>query len=373
MGVPLLLPAKVGDPINSPDARIRASIGFGNDCEPYVDPLVPGLNFPIAPPGVQLPSCFAIEQTRGDPGISELLERVYTGDPQTQAIAIGELERRAVDRFLERRAAAMSTQMLAEALIATGQLRLGPEAFTSPAAQAALGAALAASGGSMASPSMFGISGFAPGATIPLGFLPSVDPAMTSIGSFGGGLLGTLAGAAIGVGGQFLQQRLMQQAQEEAFKRQRDLLLLQAQLGAGSPMMLAPSAGAGAGQIVVGADGSIRVGQLGMNASLNLTDMGQVQGPVWPPGAAGSCGRGAVTVSPMDAPSLYRVGCSGSVTPRARFYALRSNGLRDLFVRVGTVNSVSPRTLTRFARRWAKQAKLSVGPRSTRRGRRRPR
>lgn len=261
---------------------------------------------------------------------------------------------------------------LAKALIASGQLQLPASAFATPEAQAALAAALtprqqlAPGAAPMTSPSMFGISGFAPAPSMPLSFLgglPTFDPAMS-----GGSILGTLGNAAINIGSAYLAQQLAAKQAEEAFKRQRDLLLLQSQLGLGLGQQQQP-------QVIVGANGQITVGQTQMNAQVGLVDMGQVQGPVWTqvPGGAGSpCGGGTVTLNPMDSPGLYRLQCSGQVTPRSRFYALRANGTRDLFVRVGTVNSVSPRTLTKFARRWAKQAKLTLGSRR-RGGRRRPR
>jgi len=90
------------DPTISPDARVRASVGVGNDCEPYVDPLI-GLYYPIAPPGVWLPSCFAVDQTRALPGVEAILERIYAGaTPQIKLEAIGELERAAIEVLTEK-------------------------------------------------------------------------------------------------------------------------------------------------------------------------------------------------------------------------------------------------------------------------------
>ena len=95
------------DPTISQDARVRARVGVGNDCEPYVDPLI-GLAYPIAPPGVQLPSCFAVDQTRGAPGVAEILERIYAGaTAQIKAVAIAQLERQPLERF----AASLRAQM----------------------------------------------------------------------------------------------------------------------------------------------------------------------------------------------------------------------------------------------------------------------
>lgn len=285
---------------------------------------------------------------------------------------------------------AISQEALARALIESGQLQLGPEAFTSPAANAAIVAALR--GVPMSSPgSWFGLAGVAPGGSFPLmpfgptgGFAPS--PLENPFG--GGSLLGALGGAAINVGQAFLAQRLQEQAAEEAFKRQRDLLILQQQLGLTRfPEGMFPG-GMNGGQM--NAQG-VKLGPDGRLVGCNpMVDM-ECQGPVWtaqpggfttgggfPGGAAipGACGvRGTVTVSPIDAPALYRSGCSGSVSTRGRFFALRSDGTRDLFVRVGKVQSVSPRALTRFARRWAREAGLVAAKRGAggRRGRRRPR
>ena len=208
----------------------------------------------------------------------------------------------------------------------------------------------------MSSPFMLGVGIGAPGGAMPLSFLPQ-----PFIGSGGGqDLLGGLLQGGIQLGTTFLQQQLLAKQQEDAFKRQRELLLLQAQIGS-QPLGFGQQ-----GQVQVGPDGTLTMGGNGM----------PLQGPSWSGFEGGACcPKGPVTLSPMDAPSLYRQGCGpcATVTPRSRFFALRANGTRDLFVRVGTVNSVSPRTLTKFARRWAKQAKLTVGARGARRGRRRPR
>lgn len=343
------------DPTISPDARIRASVGVGNDCEPYVDPII-GLAYPIAPPGVQLPSCFALDNTRGAPGVAEILERVYAGStPQVKAVAIGELERLALERFAATQKALMTYNATELAFFREQQRRIDAGLPIITAAQLA-----PLTGGSMSS--MFGIT-TSLGSSVPTtGFLlPALTPgAVPFLGplsdpTFLGGALGTAAQVAA----QIFLQRQQEKAAEDAFKRQLQLLMLgqngqQPQPGGG--------AGAGGGQVVVNPDGTLGMAPAG----------GMAFGPSW----AGfeRCGQGgAITVSPMDAPSIYRAGCSGVSNPRGRFYALRANGNRDLFVRVGTVNSVSPRTLTKFARRWAKQAKLTIGGRGGRRGRRRPR
>jgi len=312
-------------------------------------------------------------------GIERIFGQLGAGDPQRDpryfapasqsASYFDMLQARAnaLRECLPRARMASEQLALAQALIQTGQLKLGPEAFSSPAAMSALAAGLAAAGGSMSSPLFFGVGGVAPGPTMPFSFLPTVDP------TFSTGVLGTLGNVAIGLGGQFLQNQLLAKQQEDAFKRQRDLLLLQAQLQAQTGQRL--GFGEQQGNVVVGADGTIRVGNMQANAQMTLTET--PQGPIWTmvPGGAGCCPTGPVTVSPADAPSLYKQGCGpcGTMAPRSRFYALRANGSRDLFVRVGTVNSVAPRVLTRFAKRWAKAAKLTVGSRGTRRGRRRPR
>ena len=193
--------------------------------------------------------------------------------------------------------------------------------------------------------------------------------------------LGEVGGSLIGLGTAYLQNQWAMKAQEEAFKRQRQLLelqLMQQQLAFSGRM---------GGQVVVGPGGLTMEGggsmSLGEPPCNPMVDP-MCAGPVWTPGpmltggGGGCCPRGAITVTPADAPGLYRQGCSpcSPVQTRARFFALRADGTRDLFVRVGKVQSVSPRTLTRFARRWAKEAKLTVsargGPRA-RGGRRGPR
>lgn len=287
-----------------------------------------------------------------------------------------------------------SQQALAEALIATGQLELGPEAFASPAASAALATAL---GGRMSSPflpsagSMFGLSGNAPGSSFPLmpfgqgGFGGFTGPMENPFGA--GSIIGALGGAAINIGSAYLAQQIAEKQREEEFKRARELLMLQAQLGLTRlPEGMFP--------------GGMQGGQMSAKG-VKLTPDGRLvgcipgpgdpgcSGPVWdmppgsfntgggfPGGSGGACGpRGPVTVSPIDAPALYTTGCSGTRSTRSRFFALRNDGTRDLFVRVGKVQSVSPRALTRFARRWAREAGLTTQKRGAgvRRGRRRPR
>lgn len=202
----------------------------------------------------------------------------------------------------------------------------------------------------------FMVPSFTPGAVAGQGFLgPLSDP------TFLGGALGTAAQVAA----QIFLQRQQEKAAEDAFKRQLELLRLTRENGQ-LPPGTTQSPGTGQGTVVVNPDGT-----LGM-AGGSMTPFG----PSWVGFENfGRCRQEAPTVSPMDAMAIYRAGCNGTLSPRGRFYALRANGLRDLFVRVGTVNSVSPRTLTKFARRWAKQAKLTVGARSSsrRRGRARPR
>jgi len=222
--------------------------------------------------------------------------------------------------------------------------------------------------GGMMVPSLFGIGIGAPGGSLPISFLPQTSIGfLPQLGDAIGGALPTLTTIAA----QFFLQQQQQKAMEDAAKaRLRELQALQSLgFGQNGQQQQGPFPGGGQGTVVVNPDGS-----LGMSSGGG----GMPFGPSWigPDGRilGGSCGTsGAITLSPSDAPGLYRTGCSGIPSPRGRFYALRSNGNRDLFVRVGTVNSVSPRTLTKFARRWAKQAKLSIGSRSSRRGRRRPR
>lgn len=92
---------------------------------------------------------------------------------------------------------------------------------------------------------------------------------------------------------------------------------------------------------------------------------------------SGLCGQRRTTVvDMMSAPGIFRLGCGG-YKPVAKVIAQRMDGRRDLFVRVGEINSPSPRVVKRFAKRWAKEAGLSVhargGPRRRAYRRRRPR
>lgn len=265
----------------------------------------------------------------------------------------------------------LDQQALAEALIRTGQLSLGPEAFTSPAAQAALAAAL----GGRAMSSFFPIAGVPPGGSTP--FMPFGAPMTPFLGGDStfnaglGGVFGTLAQQA----GQFFLQQQAAKQQEELIKQQIKLLMAQAAVPVATPMGFAgPLMGPLLGGLATGLGAAGAEGLISMLAGgPEATAFGAVAG-----GAC--CGpRGAASVSPMDAPGIYRTGCgpcgSKQLITRNRFFALRSDGTKDLFVKVGKVQSVSPRTLNRFARRWAKEAKLAIGSRrsSSRRRYRRPR
>lgn len=355
------------DPTISPDARVRASVGVGNDCEPYVDPLI-GLSYPIAPPGVVLPSCFALDNTRGEPGVEAILERVYAGaTAQVKVEAIAQLERLALERFAAR---ALSMSMpainpLTGVAFTPMELSFIDRCNADPVNCRALIAAN--TGGSMSSP----FNSFLGGPTmssLPFGFsLPSLTPGpigfLPQLGDALGGALPQLATIAA----QFFANQQAAKAQEDALKRQLELARLLAM---------------GGGSMALGFTNRDPLGDIlgGMQQG------GQQQGPVWtgagqttiggPFLPSGSCGpRGAVSVSPGDAPGIYKQGCSGALSTRARFFALRSDGTRDLFVKVGKVQSVSPRTLNRFARRWAKEAGLTASKRGAGRGRgrRRPR
>jgi hypothetical protein len=194
----------------------------------------------------------------------------------------------------------------------------------------------------------FGIPGFSPG----LSFLPPLGDAI-------GGALPTLATIA---GQFFLQQQLAKQQEDAAKARLRELQVL-AGIQGGGALMLGQN---GQQTVVVNPDGTIGMGTAAGGMPL--------QGPVWPFQPTGTCGpRGSVSVSPADAPAIYKAGCSGALSTRNRFFALRSDGTRDLFVKVGKVQSVAPRTLNRFARKWAKEAGLVASKRGAARGRRRPR
>lgn len=333
-----------------------------------VDPLTAGLCDAPLP---------ALDQ--GISGLAEYLRLAGAGDARldprtrapgsTSAVYFDYLSRR-LDAL---RACRMERTMngdLARALISTGQLQLGPDAFQSPEARAALAQAL--QGGSMATPWSLGFVQ-APGlATLPFGFSGGAGSSSilfpqaggNAVGG-GGDLFGTVLGGLINVGGNFLLQQQAAKAQEDLLKRQLQLVQAQQQVG------LVPQLGTGVLGGMVG--GMMEQGAESLLGNL-MSGAGNSLMGLLGLGPTGTCGGGPPTVSPSDAAAIYRTGCSGVAAPRGRFYALRANGTRDLFVRVGTVNSVSPRVLDRFARRWAKQAKLSVGKRATRAsGRRRPR
>lgn len=83
------------DPLVSPDARVRASVGAGNDCEPYAD-----FGYYIAPPGVVLPACSTVDTVlswaRRDPRnnqiAQEILDLVYTGPGRNDYSGFAALE-----------------------------------------------------------------------------------------------------------------------------------------------------------------------------------------------------------------------------------------------------------------------------------------
>lgn len=263
----------------------------------------------------------------------------------------------------------LDQQALAEALIRTGQLSLGPEAFTSPAAQAALAAAL----GGRSMSSFFPIAGVPPGGSTPFMPFGAPTPFLGGDSTFNtglGGVFGTLAQQA----GQFFLQQQAAKQQEELIKQQIKLLMAQAAVPVATPMGFAgPLMGPLLGGIATG------VGAAGAEGLINMLAGGGPEATAFGAVAGGGCcaPRGAVSVSPMDAPGIYRTGCgpcgSTQMITRNRFFALRSDGTKDLFVKVGKVQSVSPRALNRFARRWAKEARLTVSARSRAKGKRRPR
>lgn len=366
------------DPTISPDARVRASVGVGNDCEPYLD-----FGFAIAPPGVLLPNCTTVDEVRRDPRAAAIFERIYAGaTAQIRGEAIGELERLRVQIRAERALTASMYNETELAFFREQQRRIDAGLPIITAAQLApltirpATGPTVATGVPMTSASWFGLNGSAPGFSFP-----------TASFGFGGFTLPQIGDAVVGslptlttLAAQYFLQQQQIKAQEDAAKRQLELVRLQlmaAQMG-GNAQQLAMG-----GRVVIGPDGSISMGA-GMGAG-DLTcvpgvDPGCV-GPTWPVmpmlpggGAAGGCGpRGAIAVSPADAPGIYKQGCGGTISTRARFFALRPDGTRDLFVKVGKVQSVSPRTLNRFARRWAKEAGLTASKRGSGRGRRRPR
>lgn len=359
------------DPTISPDARVRASVGVGNDCEPYLD-----FGFTIAPPGVQLPNCTTVDEVRADPRSGPIFQRIYAGaTPQIQVEAIAELERLRVQIRAERALTAAMYNPTELAFFREQQRRIDAglpiitdRDLAALTVRPATGPTVA-TGVPMTTASWFGLNGSAPGFSFP-----------TASFGFGGFTLPQIGDAVVGslptlttLAAQYFLQQQQLKAQEDAQKRLLELARIQAMAGGGMPLMLGQQ-----GTVVVGPDGTLTMGGgSGMPGCVPGVDPGCV-GPTWPignlPGGGGACGpRGAVAVSPVDAPGIYKQGCGGSISTRARFFALRPDGTRDLFVKVGKVQSVSPRTLNRFARRWAKEAGLTASKRGSSRGRRRPR
>jgi hypothetical protein len=245
-------------------------------------------------------------------------------------------------------------------------------------------------GGPMSS-SWFGLGGFSPGGTTPI--LPFGLPFQAGGGGTNPFGLPTLGDAAGGGGGSIFGTVV--QAIPGLLTGLANAGIIRGSVGqifATMPQQQAPQFPVApqlppGSTIVVGANGQLQVGNMGMSGGFQLGEMAPmpapmpIQGPIWtqPQLGGGACGpRGSITLDPSTAPGLYRQGCSpcSPVQTRARFFALRPDGTRDLFVRVGKVQSVSQRTLTRFARRWSREAGLTTtkrGARARGRSRRRPR
>jgi len=361
----------------SPDPRVRARIGLGNDCEPYVDFGI------LVQPQDELPNCALLDLAR-EIGRPDLAEDLYAGVPaptaadrQVRLTATRTLEQIRAARILNVSSPmAMTTtwdqQKLAEALIASGQLTLGADAFRSPDAQAALAMALAAAstatasptGGSMSAP-WFGLGGSAPGLSFPISFQPfgstpfaALPPAGDAAGGGGGGGFFDLLGTGLQIGGQFfLQQQAARQA-EELLKQQQRLLQQQSMLGfaPAAPGLAVPFLG----PLLGGMAGGLGTGlvQEGMSMLGNLLG-----------GAGPSCGRRP----PQMAPSLFRTGCSGKPSLPSRQQIIGPDGNLYVIASLGraTRGSREASTMRRLAR--DNGFKVSRTGNAGRRGRRSPR
>jgi len=227
------------------------------------------------------------------------------------------------------------------------------------------------------SSSWFGLGGFSPGGTTPIlpfglpfqaggaGVSPFALPTFgDAAGGGGGSIFGSIVGALPGLLSGLSQAGIIRGSVGEFFAPQMQQMAMQpfAQMASVGGILANPTLQ----QIFAGAAGGVAGGLVNQ-----LTGGAQV------PALPGACGpRGAITLDPMSAAGLYRQSCSGTLQTRPRFFALRPDGTRDLFVKVGKVQSVSQRTLTSFARRWAKEAGLTATKRGrgvARRARRRPR
>lgn len=187
---------------------------------------------------------------------------------------------------------------LARALISTGQLQLGPEAFQTPAAMAALRAALA--GGNMSS-SWFGLGGISPGGTTP--FNPFGPPTFVDGGGGGilpdavggGSILGSLASALPGI--------LTGLAQAGVIRGSVGQFLAPMQQMAAPMQQLVPIAGlpaSVAGLLNISPSTVMAGGSLAIDAMQMLSGLF----------GGSSSGRG-----PVDAPSLFRMTASGTRLP----------------------------------------------------------
>lgn len=246
---------------------------------------------------------------------------------------------------------------LARALIASGQLRLGPEAFQTPEAMAALRAALA--GGSMSS-SWFGLGGISPGGTTP--FNPFGAPTFVDGGGGGilpdavggGSILGSLASALPGILTGLAQAGVIRGSVG-------NFLAPMQQMAAAAPMQqFVPIAGLPAS---VAGLLNLTPTQVMAGGSLALDAMQMLSGLF----GGGSSGRG-----PVDAPSLFRMTASGTRLP-ARQQVRGPDGSLYIIQSLGKATRGS-REISAM-RRLANTNGYTVARRGTRgrgRGRRRP-
>lgn len=366
------------DPTISPDARVRATVGVGNDCEPYLD-----FGFTIAPPGVLLPNCTTLDRVRDratrEPAIAAVLpaiyDQIYLGATyQEKAAGLRALEALVSVPFDASVGMAggnvFSQELLAQQLIASGQLTLGPEAFQSPAARAALAMALAMPtaspvGGSMSS-SWFGLGGIAPGGTtpiLPFGFQAggSGSSVLFPDAAGGGGgsdVFGSLLGALPGLLTGLAQAGVIRGSVGNALAPMQQIFP-QAALPATTTQAVL--------QTLLGGVANLTPTQVMAGGSLAIDAMQMLSGLFGTNGA--TCGARP----PVQAPSLFRMGCGGRMSLPARQQVVGPDGSLYVIASLGKATRGSREEST--MRRLARQNGFTVARKGSARsrGRRRPR
>jgi len=264
---------------------------------------------------------------------------------------------------------AIRQEDLARALIASGDLRLGPEAFQSPDARAALAmglqmalqASASPTGGNMSS-AWFGLGGSAPGFSFPItgfgGTIPQFPVSVDAVG--GGGLLGTFGGL-LNTGLQLFGANQQANAQEDLLKLQ--LQIAQANAMAAQQSFL-PGLGAATLPAILGGIGT------GVGTGAVAAGMGMLQS-LFTGGGGMGCG---VSRPPVQAPSLFRTNACGKMSLPARQQVIGPDGSLYIVASLGKATRGSREQST--MRRLARQNGFTVtraGGRSSRRSRRRPR